>query len=389
MVTPPPGAGVGPETVERAVNALLGWRAANKKTEKAQLLEQDEFVYVVVSLKKIPEKGVSRIKPYKVQLPHHLVNSQDGSSELCLIIDDRSKSGLTKEDAKKKIDNDGIPISKIIKLSKLKTDYKAFEAKRKLCDSYDFFLADRRVMPLLPKMLGKEFFRKKKIPVSIDLKHKNWKEQIDSACGSALVFVGTGTCAVVKAARLSMEKDEISENVMATVNGVVQKVVPKKWGGVRSLHLKLLDSLALPLYETVPELKLKIQSKKVPVEEEEEKEKEKEEENVEDPEIGKKNNKKKKGRISEVRYMDSKGDAADNEEVEKDAALVTDGDEEAEMASAEVVVKKRKKGVKGQDETRAKKVAKVLKSGDGIKEKKGVGKGTDEKLKKKKKKASE
>ncbi|CAI0474126.1 unnamed protein product [Linum tenue] len=378
MEAPPPTeTGVSSGTVQRAIAALQAWRATKLKTQKAQLLEQDEFMYVVISLKKIPEKGVGRVKPYKVSLPHPLTNPEDGSSELCLIIDDRHKSGITKESAKKKIDNDGIPISKIIKLSKLKTDYRPFEAKRKLCDSYDLFLADRRVLPLLPKMLGKEFFRKKKIPVPIDLKHKGWKEQIENACGSALVFVKTGTCSVVKAAKLSMEKDEIVENVMATINGAVEKIVSKKWGGVRSIHLKLLDSLALPVYEAVPELKLKIEGQKVEVEEETEKELERE--NLEEGRTGK----KKKGRISEIRYMDTNGDAeVDGEE------LASYGDQETEAGGiAEVVVKKRKKGVNEGSEKRAKKVSKV-KSVDGAKRKKDVSKGTNEaaiKLKKKKK----
>ncbi|CAN1143551.1 hypothetical protein LINPERPRIM_LOCUS26569 [Linum perenne] len=164
-----------------------------------------------------------------------------------------------------------------------------------------------------------------------------------------------------------MQKDEILENVMATINGVIEKIVPKKWGGVRSLHLKLLDSLALPLYETVPDLKLKIESQKVEVEEEEEKEKE----NVEYLKAAGTKKMKKKGRISEIRYMDSKGDAVETEQVESDAALVSNGDDKA-------VVKKRKKVVKDQDETRTKKA---------------VGKGKDEtssiKLKRKKKKVSE
>ncbi|CAI0421718.1 unnamed protein product [Linum tenue] len=384
MEAPPPATGVSPGTVERAVNALQAWRATKLKTQKAQLLEQDEFMYVVISLKKIPEKGVGRVKPYKVSLPHRLANPEDGSSELCLIIDDRHKSGLTKESAKKKIEHDGIPISKIIKLSKLKTDYRPFEAKRKLCDSYDLFFADRRVLPLLPKMLGKEFFRKKKIPVAIDLKHKGWKEQIENACGSALVFVKTGTCSVVKAAKLSMEKDEIVENVMATINGVVEKIVPKKWGGVRSIHMKLLDSLALPVYEAVPELKLKIEGQKDEIEEETEKEVETE--NVEEGKTGK----KKKGRISEIRYMDSNGDT------DPDGEKLSDGENETEAGgSAEVVVKKRKKGIKAEGERRAKKVSKVknvevskVKNVDGVKRKKDVSKGTNEaaiKLKKKKK----
>ncbi|KAF4391555.1 hypothetical protein G4B88_030706 [Cannabis sativa] len=67
------------------------------------------------------------------------------SAELCLSIDDSSKSGLTKDDAMKKIKAEGIVVSKVIKLLKLKTDYKAFESKRKLCDSYDMFLAHKCV----------------------------------------------------------------------------------------------------------------------------------------------------------------------------------------------------------------------------------------------------
>ncbi|KAF4400618.1 hypothetical protein G4B88_023026 [Cannabis sativa] len=84
------------------------------------------------------------------------------SAELYLIIDDSSKSGLTKNDAMKKIKAEGIALSKVIKLLKLKTDYKAFESKRKLCDSYDMFLAHKRVVTLLSRLLGKQFFKKKK-----------------------------------------------------------------------------------------------------------------------------------------------------------------------------------------------------------------------------------
>lgn len=55
---------------------------------------------------------------------------------------------------------------------------------------------------------------------------------------------------------------------MAAINGI-SEVVPRKWGGVRSLHLKLLESLALPLYQSEPEERLMIDG----VKEEEVKEK--------------------------------------------------------------------------------------------------------------------
>ena len=39
-------------------------------------------------------------------------------------------------------------------MSKLKTKYESHEAKRQLCNSYDMFAADERVLPSLPKLLG-------------------------------------------------------------------------------------------------------------------------------------------------------------------------------------------------------------------------------------------
>ncbi|KAF3570258.1 hypothetical protein F2Q69_00062099 [Brassica cretica] len=299
---------VSPKTVDDAITSLLKWKTEKSKTEKPQLLEQDEFVYLTVTLKKIPQ--TSRTNAHRIRLPHPLINTEEESPELCLIIDDRPKSGLSKEDAVKKIESENIPITKVLKLSKLKTDYKAFEAKRKLFESYDMFFADRRVIPMLPRLIGKKFFVQKKIPLPVDLKHKNWKQQIEKGCGSAMFFVSTGTCSVVKVGKLSMDSDEVVENVMATLNGVVE-VLPSQWKYVRSLHLKLSESVSLPIYQCVPDLKLKIDDfeEESGVTEEEKKKKKK----------GKSDGvkgKKKKGRIHEVRCMDSNvSEVLDEDEV--------------------------------------------------------------------------
>ncbi|XP_042487677.1 putative ribosome biogenesis protein C8F11.04 [Macadamia integrifolia] len=158
--------------IGKVVDALLKWNESKKKKlEKAQLLEQEDFLYLILTLKKIPANG--RTNPYKIPLSHPLHSTEE---ELCLIMYDCSKNRLTSEAAKKKI-----PISKVLKLSKLKTDYRPFKAKRKLCSSYDLFFADKRIIPLLPKLLGKEFFKKKKIPIPVDLTHQNWKQEIEYA----------------------------------------------------------------------------------------------------------------------------------------------------------------------------------------------------------------
>jgi len=243
------------DTVAKAVDSLFKWSKSQLETEKPKLLDKDEdFVYLILTLKKIPSKAC--VSPHKIPIPHSLISA---ASEQCLIIDDRPNkpSRITKDEAQKKIQSESIPISKILKLSKLMTDYRPFEAKRKLCNSYDLFLVDQAIVLLLPSLLGKQFFKKRKIPVQVDLKKKNWKEQIEKACCSALLYLRTGTCSAVKVAKLSMERDEIVENVVAAMEGVVE-VLPKKWGVFRSFHVKLLESLALPVYQAVPNVRLKI-----------------------------------------------------------------------------------------------------------------------------------
>ncbi|KAL5793062.1 hypothetical protein ACOSP7_001656 [Xanthoceras sorbifolium] len=363
---PPPSAAnrVNLKTVESAVNALLKWRNSKSKSQKPQLLEQDDIFYLVLTLKKIPQK--SRTNPHKIPIPHSLISHEDDNApEVCLIIDDRAKSNLTKDAAMKKIKNDNIPISKVIKITKLKTDYRPFEAKRKLCNSYDMFFADKRVVPLLPKLLGKQFFKKKKTPVPLDLTHKNWKEQMDKVCGSALLYLKTGTCSVLKIGKASMGPEEIVENVAAAIDGIAE-IVPRKWGNIRSFHLKLLDSLALPVYHAVPDMKLKIDGLKEV--EQEVFNKELDKGNVKDVNSDSNKKKSKKGRIHEVKYMDSNiGEVFDEDELGIDVGE-SEGSEDSEndqMDGGEVGGQKRKKGDKAKVEKPRKKMSKVKKE-DGV-----------------------
>ncbi|XP_028760193.1 transcriptional regulator ATRX homolog [Neltuma alba] len=142
-----------------------------------------------------------------------------------------------------------------------------------------------------------------------------------------------------------MEKDEIVANVAAAINGIVE-LMPKGWGSVRSLHLKLLDSLALLLYQVIPDIKLKIEGAK-------RKEEAKEEDKyVQDKkkEVAKKGLKvgKKKGRIHEVRYMD---DTIGHELIQDESGVeedgdVEEGDENDEMTIELVLDEKKRKGSK-------------------------------------------
>ncbi|ESQ36282.1 hypothetical protein EUTSA_v10008540mg [Eutrema salsugineum] len=251
--TAAPPSKVDPKSVNRAVKSLLTWWSAKSKSQNSEPLENEGFVYLIVTLKKIPQ--MDRTNPVMIHVPHPLIDLVEDSPELCLIIDDRHKNRITKEAALKKIEAEKIPISTVIKVSKLKSDLRKLEEEK----GFELYFAERRLMSILPKLLGKEFVKKKKSPIAINLRQGNWKDQIEKACESALFFVGTGTCSVVKVGKLSMGRKEIAENVMAAINGIAESI-PGKWRNVKLFHLKLLESSALPVYQSAQVMELESSS---------------------------------------------------------------------------------------------------------------------------------
>jgi len=53
-------------------------------------------------------------------------------------------------------------VNRVVGIEKLKGKFKSFEARRALLHENALFLADDRVIPLLPRLLGKIFFTAKK-----------------------------------------------------------------------------------------------------------------------------------------------------------------------------------------------------------------------------------
>jgi ribosome biogenesis protein UTP30 len=247
------GSQLSKEQVMKAVTALLKWVDSRKEQQKPQLLDDDDMVHLVISLKKTPDRA--KTNPYRISIPHSL-HPLDAAQEVCLLVKDVAGEG--QKQAKHQIAQEaGTGVSKVIGVSKLKTKYKPYEAKRRLCGSYDLFVADDRILGVLPKLLGKTFFKKKKHPIPVALKGKNWAASIRRACDSTYLYISGGSCSDVRVARISQEAQEIVDNVMAAAEGIA-KVLPKKWATIQSLYLKTSESAALPLYNALPNVTTKI-----------------------------------------------------------------------------------------------------------------------------------
>ncbi len=48
-----------------------------------------------------------------------------------------------------------------------------------------------------------------------------------------------------------MSQEECTENIIAAITAAMEHT-PKKWLNVQALHLKSVNSVALPVYQTLP-----------------------------------------------------------------------------------------------------------------------------------------
>lgn len=248
------------KNLTKAIGALIdfeqkkGKNAKSEKTEKGgkkNLLEEDEessgsvadkkSFYVMFGLKKIPAE-VS-VKPQLISVPNAWKSASSAESvRVCIFTKDPH------EEYKKRIKVLDLPaIVKVMPVSKLRKNFKPFEAKRQLCANYDIFLTDCRIVALLPKLIGKKFFEAKKIPVVVDLTKEDLKAELETAINSTYLHLTSGPCSSVKIGLTSQGVSALTENAAQIIKQVVEKV-PGCWDNIKCLHVKTPDSIALPVY---------------------------------------------------------------------------------------------------------------------------------------------
>lgn len=127
---------------------------------------------------------------------------------------------------------------------------------------------------MLPKILGKTFYKgsKKPVPVSLEpyrqsnaegkrvvLKPATEKsktiapplqvaKEIEKTLGCALVHLSPSNNVSVRVGLSSFPPQQIADNVEAVVNGLAAKFIPKGWRNVRGVHVKGPNTMALPIW---------------------------------------------------------------------------------------------------------------------------------------------
>ncbi|NXD62446.1 RL1D1 protein, partial [Eolophus roseicapillus] len=236
-------AGIVPLQVKKALEALLAF-ARSKSKGGPRLLNESENVHLLVTVWKVPR--VAQV--IQIPLPHGI---RPETAEVCLFTKDEPNLSAeqTENLYRKLLLQHGIrSVSQIISYKTLKKEYKMFEAKRRLLNRFDLFLSDDRIRRLLPSHLGKHFYERKKVPLSVNLKAKNLAKELQKRIqGTTLPVTNKGCCYTARVGHTGMKVDEILDNIIAAAE-VIAKKLPKNWKNVKILHLKTLKSVALPIY---------------------------------------------------------------------------------------------------------------------------------------------
>lgn len=109
-------------------------------------------------------------------------------------------------------------IAKVIGYDKLKRNFKQYKDKRTLLKDYDAFLADIRIYKMLPELMGKEFYQKKKYPCPVKIhgfdSSKALQEQLNKAASATFFALGNGPNYSVRVGKTFQTPKDIAQNTM-------------------------------------------------------------------------------------------------------------------------------------------------------------------------------
>jgi len=225
------------------------------QADRKDLFDEPRKVSLQISLHKIP--NLIGAKTVFCKLPHSLhINDKKENPSICLIVKDVDPKDRDYEKTTRKyqslVADQSLNslISMIVPLKQLNLEFRHFEAKRKLCTSFDMFLADKCLHEILfnGSKLGKEFRKRRKMPVEIDVNSLTLKEDIQNVLYSTSIRLsGRGAIVDINTFLSTHTVEQALANISA-VKAELIKHLPGGEANIKSMYLKSTDLLSVPVY---------------------------------------------------------------------------------------------------------------------------------------------
>jgi len=234
--------------VEALVSGLFTSIKNGSTLSKNELWDEATPIHLVITAVKI---GVGPKRVVRIALPNSLVTD---TTDICLIVPDLVRGRNVDHEktyhhykdllAEKGIKN----IKTILPARQIRVEFNEYEARRNLCHSHDIFLIDQRISAFMVKKLGKEFYIKRKLPITIKLTKKHLKAEIESKLHKTSFFLDyKGVTKTVQVGHMKQTPRQVAENIVATFDNLAHNY-PGGLKNIRSLLIKSATSESLPIY---------------------------------------------------------------------------------------------------------------------------------------------
>ncbi|XP_025201960.1 ribosomal L1 domain-containing protein 1-like [Melanaphis sacchari] len=234
--------------VEAAVNGLFTLIKNDSNLPKTELWDEATPIHLVITGVKI---GVGPKRVIRIALPNSLITD---TTDICLIVPDLVRGRnvdheKTYHHYKDLLAKNGIKnIKTILPARQIRVEFNEYEARRNLCNSHDIFLIDQKISGFLVKKLGKEFYIKRKLPITVKLTKKHLKAEIESKLHKTSFFLDyRGSTKTVQVGHMQQTVKQVAENIVATFNNLAHSY-PGGLKNIRCLLIKGPTSESLPIY---------------------------------------------------------------------------------------------------------------------------------------------
>jgi len=227
------------DQASEAVKALLSY---NEK-QKSQSLFMDHATRFLVDITAFKTPSGSD-HFYNICLPFspHVIDSID----ILLIVKDENDTdpdhvvGKVKDELTTSDTENDLKIRQIMTLKQVKDEYSTYEAKRMLAKSVDVIIAERTIFNMLPVVLGRPFYKNKKLPIRIN--GRKWKSsdlqaQITKALTKTVMNLSVkGQTTTVSVGHDNLSCEQLTENILKICRWISKKY-PGGWKNIAKLSL--------------------------------------------------------------------------------------------------------------------------------------------------------
>lgn len=237
-------------TLKACLSAMTKIMEAAKRKE---LWDEGEKLFAQITMHRIPsfpqEQNIRKMTP----LIHSMWS--DGMTK-CLIVKDLDKKQEDTIDMTEELlkEHGVTGITKILPLDQLKKEHKGHELKRILSKQYDIFLADSRVSRLARSHLGKEFFKRRKVPLCVDMEKTatsqttNLAQQIEKLSKSTqVIMTSRGANINIPFGHSLMSEENLYDNLKSLVSQL-DETIPRGFKNIKVISLQGTDTKAIPVY---------------------------------------------------------------------------------------------------------------------------------------------